>query len=316
MDLVDRYIAAVQRELPEDKRQEIGRELKANICDQLDALAEHAELTESQIADVLKQMGHPAKVARQFVPPTPIVASDDIPLFKHTLVMVLGVLFVLQVVSGATQWLGSTEGSLLGFIRHIASGFIVDACFAFTAILLSFWSISAQGKVISGGRCQHWQPQNLPKVGPDWQHISLSDVFSDLATYLFLLLLIWNNLWMSADQLAARSVIFSANAQQLLQWFSPIILLSLLNTLWQLRRRLWTAPLLLANAGVNLAYALCLVFLAFSSPLLQYQGGEVEGIFTLQQLDTWLGHALLVIALFPSYECIRDILRWRKLTAH
>lgn len=77
MELVDRYIAAVQRELPEDKRQEIGRELKANICDQLDALAEHAELTESQIADVLQQMGHPAQVAQQFVPPTPIVASEE-----------------------------------------------------------------------------------------------------------------------------------------------------------------------------------------------------------------------------------------------
>ena len=31
MELVERYIAAVQRELPESKRQEIGRELNANI---------------------------------------------------------------------------------------------------------------------------------------------------------------------------------------------------------------------------------------------------------------------------------------------
>ena len=45
MELVDRYIAAVQRELPEDKRQEISRELKANICDQLDALAEQGDLS-------------------------------------------------------------------------------------------------------------------------------------------------------------------------------------------------------------------------------------------------------------------------------
>ncbi len=29
MDMVERYIAAVQRELPEDKRDDIGRELKA-----------------------------------------------------------------------------------------------------------------------------------------------------------------------------------------------------------------------------------------------------------------------------------------------
>ncbi|WP_261730941.1 HAAS signaling domain-containing protein [Shewanella xiamenensis] len=220
MELVDRYIAAVQRELPEDKRQEISRELKANICDQLDALAEQGELSESQIAAVLKQMGHPAQVAWQFVPPSPIVANEDISLFKYTLYMVLGVLFVLQVIGGATQWLGASEVSLLGFLLHIVHGFIGDACFAFTVIVLSFWSFSIQGKSISAGCSKDWQPQQLPKVAPSWQHIRFSDVFSDLATYLFLLMVIWSSVWMSAEQLAARSVIFSVNVQQLLQWFS------------------------------------------------------------------------------------------------
>ncbi|MBS0042296.1 hypothetical protein KFE26_08240 [Shewanella sp. M16] len=319
MELVDRYIAAVQRELPENKRQEIGRELKANICDQLDALSEQGELTEAQIVAVLKQMGHPCKVAQQFVPAVPIIASEDIPLFKHTLFTVLGVLFVLQVVGGTTQWLGSAGGDLLGFIHHIAKGFIGDACLAFTAILLAFWSFSAQGKPLSGSNCQKWQPQNLPKVGPGWQHISLSDVFTDLATYLFLLLVIWCSVWMSSEQLAARTVIFSVNAQQLLQWFSPIILLSMANSLWQLRRRVWTTELLLANMGINLAYASFLVFLAFSSPLLQSQvqnqGAELNGEFTLLQLEHWLSYTLVIAAMFPGYEVIRDGLRWRKLAS-
>ena len=55
MDLVTRYIAAVQRELPENKRDEIGRELKANIMDQLDSLAEQqGKLSEADIAAVLR----------------------------------------------------------------------------------------------------------------------------------------------------------------------------------------------------------------------------------------------------------------------
>ena len=33
MELVNRYIAAVQRELPEQKRQELCRDLHANILD-------------------------------------------------------------------------------------------------------------------------------------------------------------------------------------------------------------------------------------------------------------------------------------------
>lgn len=93
----------------------------------------------------------------------------------------------------------------------------------------------------------------------------------------------------------------------------------ILNLLWQLRRRVWTSELLLANMGINLAYASFLVFLAFSSPLLQTQvqsqGTELQGIFTLLQLDKWLRYSLVIAAMFPSYEVIRDGLRWRKLAS-
>lgn len=93
----------------------------------------------------------------------------------------------------------------------------------------------------------------------------------------------------------------------------------ILNLLWQLRRRVWTTELLLANMGINLAYASFLVFLAFSSPLLQTQvqnqGPELQGIFTLLQLDKWLSYSLVIAAMFPGYEVIRDGLRWRKLAS-
>ena len=77
MELVKRYIAAVQRELPDTKRDEIGRELHANIMDQLDALQEQkGQLTDFDIAAVLKSMGHPRAVAEQFVPPQPLISPS------------------------------------------------------------------------------------------------------------------------------------------------------------------------------------------------------------------------------------------------
>jgi len=67
MNLVERYIADVQRELPEEKREEIGRELNANIIDQLDALREQqGSLDKEQTVAVLNKMGHPRAVAKQF----------------------------------------------------------------------------------------------------------------------------------------------------------------------------------------------------------------------------------------------------------
>tara|TARA_R110002072_G_scaffold170552_2_gene324208 strand:+ start:148419 stop:148751 length:333 start_codon:yes stop_codon:yes gene_type:complete len=92
MDLVQRYVAAVQRELPENKRAEIGRELNANIMDQVDALAEEkGALSNTDIVGLLKQMGHPRKVAQQFVPPKPLIRPDYMPLYRYTLFLVFGV---------------------------------------------------------------------------------------------------------------------------------------------------------------------------------------------------------------------------------
>lgn len=93
----------------------------------------------------------------------------------------------------------------------------------------------------------------------------------------------------------------------------------IVNLLWRLRRRVWTTELLLANMGINLTYASFLVFLAFSSPLLQTQvqsqGTELQGVFTLLQLDKWLSYSLVIAAMFPGYKVIRDGLRWRKLAS-
>jgi len=110
MDMVERYIAAVQRELPEKKRDDISRELKANILDQIDALeSQQGSVSDAEVAELLKAMGHPRKVALQFCPPTPLVTAELMPLYLHTLYMVLGVLFVISTVEITGRWLGGAE---------------------------------------------------------------------------------------------------------------------------------------------------------------------------------------------------------------
>ena len=82
MGMVERYIAAVQRELPEKKRDDISRELKANILDQIDALeSQQGSVSDAEVAGLLKAMGHPRKVALQFCPPTPLVTAELMPLY-------------------------------------------------------------------------------------------------------------------------------------------------------------------------------------------------------------------------------------------
>lgn len=314
MELVERYVAAVQRELPESKRQEIGRELNANIMDQLDALREQqGQLSEDDVVAVLKQMGRPRAVAYQFIPPKALVAAEDMPLLKPTLYMVLGVLFVLQVIGATTHWMGSSDGNLIRFLLQLAAGFMADACFAFTAIVLSFAAVNGSGHKLGNCSGKDWSPKQLPKADLGWQHISLTDIFTDLATCIFLLIVIWYPLWMSPAEFAARSVTFTDTALLMLQWFSPVVALSVLLSLWQLQQRIWNRTLLMSSIVVNAAFTVFLVVLAFSGPLLQAGPAELNSLFTMLQLEKGFTYGLLITACFPGYEMIRDLLRLRQL---
>tara|TARA_R110002126_G_scaffold16527_22_gene66062 strand:+ start:11595 stop:12554 length:960 start_codon:yes stop_codon:yes gene_type:complete len=315
MELVKRYIAAVQRELPEPKRQEIGRELQANIMDQLDALAEQqgGELAEQQLADVLKAMGHPTQVARQFCPIEPLIPAHLMPLYKHTLFMVLGVFLVLQVVFMTKAWLMGADFGLFRFVMGLASGFIEDAVFGFTAITVGF-AVAFKGKqarVCSTDK--QWQPQDLPPVAAGWQHISLSDIFTDLASYVFLLLVIWFPLWQQHfAEASADSSVFSSHSLQLLMWFSPVIVLGVLSSLWQLQRRIWNRQLLTLNVLVNLAFTLMFITLAFNEPLLQLDLDTWSRHFDPSSLQLSVKIFLLAMALIPGYEVVRDVLRLQR----
>ncbi|MBC54616.1 MAG: hypothetical protein CMQ34_12360 [Gammaproteobacteria bacterium] len=314
MDLVTRYVAAVQRELPENKRDEIGRELSANIMDQLDSLADQqGRLTEADIAAVLKQMGRPRTVAQQFVPPQPLIRLSYMPLYQYTLYMVLGILFPLQVLETTMTWLSSTDMGLVRYLFGLAGGFLNDAIFGFASITAAFWLMSRQPADHSAACNTDWQPMQLPDAGPGWQHISLQDIFTDLATYAFLLVVIWYPVWMPAEQLASLRFIVSDQAHQFLKWASLLAVLGIAASLWQLRQRFWSRQMLLGNIALNLALVIATLTLAASSPLINTEAAQWQAVFNLEQLERSAMFTLIVIAMFPLWEVGRDVIRLRNM---
>lgn len=315
MELVKRYVAAVQRELPEAKRDEIGRELNANIMDQLDMLSEQqGNLTDTDIAAVLKQMGHPRTVAQQFVPVQPLINASYMSLYKNTLFMVLGILFVLHVIDVTTHWLSSANMGFISYGFALFGGFIDEACFGFTSITLAYWLMSRQQPVANSGCSANWQPEKLPAAAPGWQHIKLQDIFTDLASYIFLLVVIWYPLYMSAEQLAQSALLLSSNVRLILQYCTPVIVLGIVHSLWQLRQRLWSRSMLATHVLLNAAIAVIALYLASTSPLLELNTERWLGVFNLQQLERSAMITLVIIALIPAWEALRDTLRLRKLT--
>lgn len=308
MDMVERYIAAVQRELPEKKRDDIGRELKANILDQIEALeAQQGSVSDAEVAELLKTMGHPRRVALQFCPPTPLVTAQFMPLYLHTLYMVLGVLFVISTIEITSRWLGGTEMSLLLFMKGLASDFLASAYFAFTVITIAFAVMSRSRKKKAADvvdTCK-WSPEKLPPAGKSWQHISLQNIFTELATLLFLVMLIWYPLWRPDS--GAQSF-FTEDALIVLSWFTPIIVIAIVHSLWQLRTRLWSRNMIILNIGVNIAFLIASVVL-LTDPVLQINEDvwrDSLGVAIAERsIQVLLGTVMLIVA----YEIIRDTRR-------
>lgn len=308
MDMVERYIAAVQRELPEKKRDDIGRELKANILDQIEALeAQHGNVSDAEVAELLKTMGHPRKVALQFCPSTPLVTAQLMPLYLHTLYMVLGVLFVISTIEITGRWLGGDEMSLLLFMKGLASDFLDSVYFAFTTITIGFAIMSRSRKKETAevaGACK-WNPEKLPPAGKSWQHISLQDIFTELATLLALVMLIWYPLWQSDS--GAQSI-FTEDALTVLLWFTPVIVIAIAHNLWQLRTRLWSRSMLMLNIGVNTAFLIASIVL-LTEPVLQINGAAWRHGLGVTIAERSIQVLLVTVGLIVAYEIVRDTRR-------
>ncbi len=307
MELLERYLAAVADELPADKQKDVSRELRANILDQLDALSQESpEVSERDLLHgLLSRLGPPREMAQQFHQPRPSILPQHLPIYRNTLFLVIGMLFLINVVHASLDWMASEQMGLLLMLKSIFGGLIRDGSFAFTVITLVFWLIGRNQEPTERKSCSNWNPDSLPPLTRPWQRIDLNDIFSDLATYLFLLIVIWYPL--VADLPTSGQL--SDSARLVLQLFSPVLLAGIALSLWQLLARVWTRPILKANMLVNGLLVVALLSLIVSGPLLS-EVPEVLQWISPERLTTSISITLLIIAIFPAWEVLRD---WRRL---
>lgn len=225
--------------------------------------------------------------------------------------MVLGILFVLQIIASTSAWLHSQFGLLL-YLKSVASGFIGDACLAFTAITVTYMLLSREPAATTNAT-PNWHPRQLPAVEPGWQTISLQNIFTDLGTYAFLLVMIWYPLWFTPEQLEAQRISLAEPARQFLTWCTPVLLAGIVLNIGQLKQRFWNRPLLIANVALNSALVLILLYLAVSGPLLEINMAALPYVFEWDSLQRTIVVTLLITACFPGYELVRDLLRLKRL---
>lgn len=314
MQLIDRYMSAVAFHLPERRRDEITRELRANILDKLESLAEQQgrATTEADVSAVLKELGHPQQVANSFLPPQQLVTAELFPLYKQVLSYGVIFMFVLELIRFGVLFISS--GHLA--VAALLFGFAIKTLLMFASVTGVFYVLSntPSGKPFFKPY-QCWAPEQLPPVIHNWQRIRPCEQGVEFSSNLFFFLLLHYPLLMSAEVMETLTVGFAAPTKHWLPWLAAVIGFSLLFNLWNLRFSFWTRTKLAMSAVLNVATAILLLCMSRLPAIVADSAASIErkGI-SIEIANEIITTGLLWVGLWLLFECGRDIYRLWQLS--
>lgn len=185
--MIERYIYAVTRELPEQYRAEIADELEALINDLLTGMDMDVP-EERKVETVLRELGNPKELANRYRGKERYLIGPK--LFEQYLfvlkIVVLSVFVGISVATGiSVMFSGDNAGELvLTYVGSLFSAVLQGAAWV-TGIfaLLEYKDVSLD----SDGENEQWDPRTLPEIPARKALIPRGEsVFAIIATTVFL----------------------------------------------------------------------------------------------------------------------------------
>ena len=170
MTLLERYLRAVRFFLPRAEQDDIVRELSENLDAEIEdrAMALGRDLTEVELADILRRHGHPMVVAARYGPRRHLIGPALFPFYtfvlKVGLVASLVIAVVLAVIDAALH--GDAAGRLVaGMLAYPGRALLV---FAWTTLVFAVLDVAGSQKTFA----TDWDPRRIPDwmVGASQQH--------------------------------------------------------------------------------------------------------------------------------------------------
>ena len=162
MTLVERYLRAVRFFLPRRHQDDIVRELSENLSSEIEDRSEalDRELTENELADILRRHGHPLLVAARYAPQQQLIGPVFFPIYvlalKLGLAAALAVSVVVAVVGAALRG-GSVQHFVDGMLAYPGRALMV---FAWTTIVFAVLDVAGSRTPL----VTDWDARKIP----DW----------------------------------------------------------------------------------------------------------------------------------------------------
>lgn len=282
MNLVDRYLHVVAKHLPEETREDVSRELRANIEEMLTE-----DATEEDVRSVLEKLGDPKKLAAEYRQYRRYLIGPE--LYDSYLSVLKLVITILPVISGAIALLEgilgtSGEGELLemsiGVFVNVLVAAIGGAFQACAWVTLVFAILERTG--VNEGQLpfvkKRWTPDDLMTMEIESKRkISRGETaFSIACTVLFMTIFYFKpqifGWYQRGDNgVTAVTPIF---AIEHLQYYIPVLLIftiaALIILVWKFISMEWNIPLAAVNTVYNMALCV-LVYIMISDASLVNQ---------------------------------------------
>ena len=310
MDLIDRYLHAIRRNLPPAKADDIVAELRDDLMSRVEDREEGKgrPLTPGETSALLKDFGHPLVVASRFRTHQYLIGPALFPFYLSVMriVLMIVVAIVLAVSIGKALFGG---GDMLRAWADSMSGIFASVLINAAIVTIVFAVLERTG--LSVENKLDWKPDQLPDI-LDKQKGAWESAFEFAAGIVFLL---W---WTGTIHLPWRTgaADFHIEASPVFtQLYWPIIVLvvaRLVHSLVEWLRPRW--KLVRGVLGVGTAVGglalLAIIYQAGHWATVVSTGMAAEQAMKLQEsLDLSLRIALVVVGVVWTLQCLGEL--WR-----
>ncbi|MFN8169437.1 MAG: permease prefix domain 1-containing protein [Candidatus Nanopelagicales bacterium] len=261
--LVDRYVSATARHVPEDQRPDVVEELRASIEDAVEARTAQGADPETAERDVLTSLGDPELLAAglsgrslHLIGPRLYVGWSRV--LRAMLVVVVPIVAVVVAVVSAAR--GETVGSVIGSSVWTSLAVTVHLCFWVTLVFAVLER--------TGTPATSWDLDQLPPDTP--RTVRLAETAWTIAMLaLLIVVVLGQRTWSWVTDAAGQPLPVLSPA--LWTWWMPALIVVVVATMvlqvvLQVRGR-WTLGLAHANLVLQLLLAIPLIYLLGSGQL-------------------------------------------------
>lgn len=287
MELIERYIYVVTKELPESSKEDVAKELRANIEDML---PDHYE--ENDVINVLQELGNPWKLAEEYQPNqryliSPAYYGKYISVLKLVLSIVLPIMVLvtfLGLLFSNPELNVTTDQSII--IQQVITngiGVVIEAGLQ-VVLWVTLVFVVLERKMLEKSpvmghiksKEENWSIKDLPHLVPDNKKIKRSSTIASMCWMILTTAILYFQpqliaIYINLGSRGSSQVIPLLNTERLphfMPFFLILVLFQMIIFIWKYIVQYWNKTLIRVQLVFNVLMGGLLVWMLNDSALI------------------------------------------------